>query len=298
MGRELTVVLDEGFSYFECPRWHDGRIWLSDFYTRQVVTIDADGRVAVIAEVPGQPSGLDWLPDGRLVVVSMRDKRLLRREPSSELVEHANLSRLVPELLNDMVIDDQGRAFVGNFGFDIMAGAPIRSTGLVRVHPDGTAAVAAEGLLFPNGSVILPDGRLVVAETLGQRLTAFSIDAEGQLSERSTWAAFGPPPDTDDLARALAGAKVAPDGMCADADGAIWVADAIGNRVLRVREGGEIVDEVTTGDLGVFACMLGGDDGRTLYLCAAPSFAEHERRDTRDAQLLSCRVDVPRAGRP
>jgi sugar lactone lactonase YvrE len=297
--RPLRTVLD-GMSYLECPRWHGGRLYISDFYTRRVVAVDLDGggEPETVAEVPGQPSGIGWLEDGTMLVVSMRDRRVLRvRDGATE--EHADLSALAPWHLNDMVVDAWGRAFVGNFGFDIMAGAPIRTASLVRVDPDGTATVAAEDLRFPNGCVIFPGGgTLVVAETLGGRLTAFDVGADGALSNRRPWAVLSDVPDTDDLGELIAGGGVAPDGMALDAEGAIWVADALGGRALRVREGGEIADEVTGGGLGVFACALGGADGTTLVLCAAPSFAEHERRDTREASLLACEVDVPRAGLP
>jgi sugar lactone lactonase YvrE len=296
MPRALSVVLD-GYSYLECPRWHDGRVWVSDFYTHAVVATDGQGHTEVVATVPNQPSGLGWLPDGRALIVSMRDRRLLRLEPSGELVEHADLSGLATEMLNDMAVDGLGRAYVGNFGFDLMNGAPIRSTFITRVDPDGSTQVAADDLLFPNGTVIF-DGTLVVAESFGQRLTAFDIAPDGDLENRRVWAAFGEAPTTDNVAEALTPGAVAPDGMCGDAEGAIWVADALGNRVLRLREGGEVLEEVSTGDLGVYACMLGGEDGCTLYLCVAPSFLEHERRESREAQLLSCRVDVPHAGLP
>src|SRR5689334_5216386 len=153
MPRALSVVLD-GYSFLECPRWHDGRVWVSDFYTHAVVASDGKGQTEVIATVPNQPSGLGWLPDGRLLIVSMRDRRLLRKEPSGEVVEHADLSGLASEMLNDMVVDATGRAYVGNFGFDLMSGAPIRSAAIIRVDPDGSAQVAADDLLFPNGTVI------------------------------------------------------------------------------------------------------------------------------------------------
>lgn len=297
VNRELSQVAD-GFSYLECPRWHDGRLWLSDFYTHRVLTVDGQGRTETVAEVPGQPSGLGWLPDGRLLVVSMRDRRLLRQEASGELVEHADLSGLAAHHLNDMVVDGSGRAWVGSFGFDLMAGDGVRATDLLRVDPDGSAAVAAQDLLFPNGAAVLPDGSLVVAETFGRRISAFTVGADGELRDRRTWASFGPPAEGPELDAFLAGGPGLPDGLCADEEGAVWVADAAGARVLRVREGGEVLEEVSTGDQGVFACMLGGEDRRTLYLCVAPSFAEHERRDTREGRLLSCRVDVPGAGLP
>jgi sugar lactone lactonase YvrE len=294
--RELTVVLD-GYSYLECPRWHDGRLWVSDFYTNQVVATDGRGDTQVAAEVPGQPSGLGFLPDGRALIVSMRDHRILVRGDSGELTEHADLSDAVPAVLNDMIVDERGRAYVGNFGFDLMSGAPLRYTTLTRVDPDGTVSTVAEDLGFPNGMVILPGGVLVVAETFAGRLTAFDVDEDGRLSNRRVWAQFGETPQTEDVGEALQRLQVAPDGICADAEGAIWVADPLHARVIRVGEGGEILDEIPTG-MGVYACMLGGDDGRTLFLCAAPSFAEHERRPVREAQLLAVRVEVPHAGLP
>ncbi|MFJ7214887.1 SMP-30/gluconolactonase/LRE family protein [Amycolatopsis sp. NPDC098790] len=293
--RQPAVVLD-GFSYLECPRWRDGRLWVSDFYTEKVVAIDERGGSEVVADVPGQPSGLGFLPDGRLLVVSMRDHRVLVRDEDGKLTEHADLSGVVSGVLNDMVVDGRGRAWVGNFGFDLMGGAPLRYTTLTRVDPDGGVAVAAEDLGFPNGMVILGDV-LVVAETFAGRLTAFDIGAGGELSGRRVWARFGETPGTQDVGEAVAALEVAPDGICADAEGAIWVADAVHNRVLRVEEGGRILEEVDAGT-GVFACMLGGGDGRTLFLCAAPSFAEHERRPVREAQLLAVRVEVPHAGLP
>ncbi|MDT7797470.1 MAG: hypothetical protein QOI78_903 [Actinomycetota bacterium] len=294
--RQPTVVAD-GFSYLECPRWHDGRLWVSDFYTEKVVAIDGRGGTEVVAEVPGQPSGLGFLPDGRLLVVSMRDHRLLVRDESGSLTEHADLSGVVSGVLNDMVVDDRGRAWVGNFGFDLMGGAPVRYTTLTRVDADGSVSVAAEELGFPNGMVLLPGNVLVVAETFAGRLTAFDIGEDGELSGRRVWAQFGETPQTDDVGEAVQLLEVAPDGICADAEGAIWVADAVHNRVIRVQEGGRILDEINPGT-GVFACMLGGDDGRTLFLCAAPSFPEHERRPVREAQLLSVDVEVPHAGLP
>lgn len=286
---ELRTVVD-GYTFFEGPRWHDGRLYVSDFYSHRVISVGADADVRVEAEVPEQPSGIGWLPDGRMLVVSMRDRRLLRREPSGELVTHADLYDLAPWHLNDMVVDARGRAYVGNFGFDLMGGDEPRTTGLIRVDPDGHAERVAEDLFFPNGSVITPDGRtLLVAETRGRCVTAFDIGPDGVLSGRRTWARFGTPPAAN---------AVRPDGMCLDAEGLLWVADAGGNRAVRVTEGGTIADEVPSGDLNIYACMLGGADGRTLYLCAAPSSAEAERRNTREARLLATEVGVPRAGLP
>jgi sugar lactone lactonase YvrE len=295
--RELTTVLD-GQAYLECPRWHDDRIWVVDFYTAEVVSAREDGSDRrVEAVVPEQPSGLGWLPDGRLLVVSMRDRRILRREPDGSLAVHADLSGHVDHHVNDMVVDGLGRAYVGNFGFDLMAGADIETTTLLRVDPDGSVHTVAEDLWFPNGSVITDDGVLLVDETFGNRVSAFDIAADGSLGPRRDWARFGELPPGRSLAEALPAGVVAADGCGLDAEGHLWVADALHGRAIRVREGGEIVDEVQTTS-GVFACMLGGADGRTLYLCSAPDFDEEARRNAREGALLAARVDVPRGGRP
>jgi sugar lactone lactonase YvrE len=297
--RAIRTVLD-GMSYLEGPRWHDGRLYVSDFYTGAIVAVDLDGGAEpeTVATVPEQPSGLGWMPDGSLLAVSMRDRRLLRFRDGGEPEVHADLADLAPWHLNDMVVDSQGRAFVGNFGFDLMAGGAIRTAAIIRIDADGTATVAAEDLRFPNGTVITPDARtLIVAETLGGRLTAFDLGDDGTLSNRRVWATLSPVVDTEDMGELIAAGGIAPDGTALDADGCVWAADALGGRVLRVRQGGEIVEEIAPGT-GVFACALGGAEGRTLVMCAAPSFAEHERRDTREAVLLACEVDVPRAGLP
>lgn len=295
--RTLTPVLD-GYSYLEGPRWHDGRLWLADFYTHKVIAVSPEGKVEDIATVPQQPSGLDWLPDGTLLIASMRDRKLLRLERSG-LVEHADLSGTTGGHVNDLVVDAQGRAYVGDFGFDLMGGGAFRGTNITRVDPDGTVSVAAEGLAFPNGAVITPDGStLIVDETFGNRVSAFDIHPDGSLGPRRDWANFGALPNTDDVQQLVAAASIGPDGNCLDADGAVWVADAIHHRVVRLAEGGEVLEEISTGEEGVFACMLGGDDGRTLYLCVAPNFDEGERSATRVGRLLSTPVDVPHAGRP
>jgi sugar lactone lactonase YvrE len=297
MARSFDVVLAE-MSYLECPRWHDGRIWAADFYTHRVLSAAEDGAdLRTEAEVPKQPSGLGWLPDGRLLVVSMRDATILRREPDGSLVVHADVHDLVGGHLNDMVVDAEGRAYVGNFGFDLMAGAPIEPATLIRVDPDGTATVVAEDLWFPNGNVITDEGVLLVDETFGNRVTAFDVGPDGSLANRRAWATFAEPVTTREVGEAIGQLVVAPDGCGLDAEGLLWVADAAHGRAVRVRPGGEIVDEVAPG-AGVFACMLGGADGRTLYLCAAPDFDEHARSASREAQLLATRVEVPHAGLP
>jgi sugar lactone lactonase YvrE len=295
-----TDVLLRGASFLEGPRWHDGRWWVSDFYRHAVLAVSPDGTEERVMEVPGQPSGLGWLPDGSLLVVSMRDHRVLRRSPSGEVSEHADIAAHCGGHANDMVVDARGHAFVGNFGFDLMGGADPRAATLVRVDPYGAVTVAAEDVVFPNGSVITPDGStLIVGETLACRYTAFSIAADGTLGDRRVWAQIAPSPPLGSFAEMLPLITVAPDGCCLDAEGHIWSADAVGARAIRVAPGGAVVDEVRApAGLGIFACMLGGDDGRTLALCAAPDYFEHLRRDAREAVLLTTGVEVPHAGMP
>ena len=197
--RKFETLID-GLSFTECPRWHDGRLYFSDFYTQRVLAVALDGTVETIAEAPGQPSGLGFLPDGRMLIVSMRDRKIMRRELDSSLVEYADLSSLAPWHLNDMLVDHEGRAWVGNFGFDLMGDAKITTTNLISVDRDGCARVAAEGLGFPNGMALTADdSTLIVAETFMNRLSAFDV-ASGELGERRTWAAFGDPPKSDEVA--------------------------------------------------------------------------------------------------
>lgn len=297
-GREIRVIVSN-MSYTECLRWRNGRLWFADFYTHAIYSVAADGSdLRVEVEVPAQPSGIGWLPDGRLVYVSMRDRRVMRREPDGTSVVHADVGEHVTGHPNDMVVDTQGRCWLGNFGFDLMGGADIETTGLLRIDVDGTVTRVAEDLWFPNGSVITPDGgTLLVDETFGNRISAFPIAADGSLGARRDWAVFGPVPATTVVLEAITTAVLAPDGCGLDADGCLWVADAIGGRVVRVAEGGEIVDTVSPGT-GVFACMLGGPDGRTLFMSCAPDFDEHARSAVREAEIRAIEVDVPHAGRP
>jgi sugar lactone lactonase YvrE len=297
--RKLETLL-EGGAFFEGPRWRDGRWWVSDFYRHLVMTVDAGGRTEDVMTVEQQPSGLGWMPDGSLLVVSMRDHKVLRRAPDGDLSEHADVSEFCGGHLNDVVVDADGRAYVGNFGFDLMGGAHPAATVLIRVDPDGTAAVAAEDLRFPNGSVITPDGRtLIVGETAGACYTAFTIGEGGTLSDRRTWGQMGFAPELGPLEETIPQLEYAPDGCALDADEHIWSADAVGARCCRIAPGGAIVEEIRAPDgLGIFACMLGGDDGRTLLLCAAPDFQEALRSKAREAVLLTTTVDVPHAGLP
>jgi sugar lactone lactonase YvrE len=298
MARTLETLADGG-TYFECPRWHDGRWWASDFYRHTVFTYDADSREEPVLEVEGQPSGLGWLPDGDLLVVSMKDRRVLRRAADGTVSEHADVSALTTGHLNDMIVDRQGRAYAGNFGFDLMGGGRPATASLVLIDPDGRASVAADDLWFPNGMVIADDGTLVVAETFGARFTAFTIEADGGLSDRRVWGQVEPTPEPGDTETMLGALTFAPDGCALDAEGHIWAANALGGVLCRVAPGGEIVEQVAMPDgLGVFACGLGGEDGRTLVACAAPDFDEAARSAAREAVLLATTVDVPRAGLP
>ena len=289
MKPEVTVVL-ENYTYLECPRWHSGRIWVSDFYSQQVISAEADGSdVRVEAEIPQQPSGLGWLPDGRLLVVSMRDQKILRREEDGSLVVHADLSSYVGANLNDMLVDAGGRAYVGNFGFDLMNLATPATANLLRVDPDGSVHVAAKDLYFPNGMAMTEDGELLVDETIGNRVSAFAVHPDGSLGKRRDWVKFAELPDMGDVTAALGQLVVAADGCCIDTDGTLWVADALGQRVVHLAHGKGIIDQLDF-DTGVFACGLGGDDGRTLFVCAAPDFNEHQRKVETAGKLLAVHV--------
>lgn len=287
------TTLAEGFHFLEAPRWRDGRLWFSDFYGHRVYSIREDGAdLRVEAEVPQQPSGLGWLPDGRLLIVSMRDRALLRREPDGALATHADLSRYATGHVNDMVVDDAGRAYVGNFGFDLMAGDPLEPSALHRVDPDGSVTQVADELWFPNGIVITGDSILLVVETFGNRVTGFDLTDNGELTNRRVWAEFGPLPNDRGVEQALAQLRVVGDGACLDESGGLWIADATGDRLIRVVEGGSITDEIRPGT-PVYACALGGTSGTTLFACAAPDFHEHARREARDARMLAISGGAP-----
>jgi len=249
----------------------------------RVLAVGLDGRVERILDVPTQPSGLGWLPDGRLLVVSMTDRKLLRVDPGG-LAVRADLSGIATFHCNDMVVDGQGRAYVGNFGWDYESGTPQRNAALALVHPDGRVVRAADDLAFPNGTVITPDGgTLIVAETFARCLTAFDVaPGDGTLSNRRLWASTDP---------------VFPDGICLDAEGAVWVASPLSNEVVRVREGGEITHHIATGRHAI-ACMLGGPDRRTLFILTADAIRREQTRPKRSARIETVHVDVPGAGLP
>ena len=278
----MTEVLVSGLAFGEGPRWHEGRLFLSDMHAHQVLAISDNGDTELIATIDQQPSGLGWLPDGDLLVVSMLDRKILRVAGNGVTV-HADLAHLASSHCNDMVVDRAGRAYVGNFGFDLFTRAERKPAELIRVDADGTAIVVATDLQFPNGAVITPDGStLIVAETMAARLTAFDIDPSGALTNRRLWAQLD---------------KAVPDGICLDAQSAIWVASPSSNEALRVREGGEVTDRVPT-ESGAYACMLGGIDGKRLFILTSGSSEPDVCRTERSAQVEYVDVAVAHAGQP
>jgi sugar lactone lactonase YvrE len=292
MGRQ-TRVLTDGVYFGEGPRWRDGRLWFSDFYAHAVKSVSLAGDVRTEVEIDDQPSGLGWAPDGSLLIVSMTKRRVLRRAPDGAISVHADLGHVATFHCNDMVVDSQGGAYVGNFGFDLDAAIHARgvpdvlanhpTAKLAYVAPDGQVRIAAEDMHFPNGPVITPDGKtLIVGETLAAALTAFDIGPNGDLSNRRVWAPLTP---------------AVPDGICLDAEGCIWVANPIAPQCLRVAEGGEVKEVIDTA-APCYACMLGGDDGKTLFMLTASSSDAHQAAASPSGRILVADVESPRAGRP
>ena len=276
---ELRVLVT-GRGLVEAPRWHDGRLYFSDWTAGEVLAVDADGRTEVVARVASLPLCSAWLPDGRLLIVSSADGLLLRREPDGTLQTHADLGG---PGWNDIVVDGRGNAYVNSVGFDMTAGEAVRPGHVVLVTADGTVRRVAGDLAFPNGMAVTADNAtLLVAESYGPRLTAFAIGAGGELSGR----------------RVFAELEDAPDGICVDAEGAVWSATVPGRRCVRVAEGGRVLQTVDV-DRGCFACALGGPDRRTLFVTAAewrPDLPELVPAGS--GQVCSARVSVPGAGWP
>ena len=296
MTRELTTIAN-GFCFLEAPRWHADRLWFSDIFDHKVYSVAADGSGRrVEARTPGHPCGIDFDNDGRLLIVLMQEREVLVRQSTGELRSLARLEG-VPGPLNDLTVGPNGNLYIGAVGFDPSSGDPIRTGSLVRVSPNGEIATVAEDLWYPNGIAIANDETLIMAESFGNRISSFTIEPDGRLTARRTFARFGPEPRTSAVADALAELVVTPDGCCLDAEDGLWVADAIHNRALRVTERDGITDTIDI-DAGVFACMLGGGDGHTLYLCVAPDADPTARLAGRQARLLAVCVDAPRAGRP
>jgi sugar lactone lactonase YvrE len=299
-------VLIDGLRFGEGPRWYRGRLYFSDMHAGTVHSVGLDGSTTTLAKVAKSPSGLGFDPEGRMLVVSMQDQRVLRSTSAVSGTEpvvlepFADLSGFTSALCNDMVVDAQGRAYVGNFGFGLFDKEPVRSTCLVLVTPDGTGRVVADELFFPNGMVITPDGKtLIVAETFASRLSAFDIASDGSLEKR----------------RVFAQLQVFPDGICLDAEGCVWVANPTpAGGFVRIAEGGVVRDQISAqaevdapapagafadGEKGRagYACMLGGDDRRTLFLLEAFS-SRPKDGVVGNARIRCVEVDVPGAGRP
>jgi sugar lactone lactonase YvrE len=278
-------LLLDGLRFGESPRWHEGRLWLSNWIAQEIVAVDLDGDSEVVMRGPTPiPFSIDWLPDGRLLVVSGPERLVLRREPDGSLVTHADLTVVSDHGFNEIVVDGRGNVFVNGPGFDMMSGAP-PAPGLVAVvTPDGAVRKVAGGVMFPNGMAVTPDdATLIVAESYAGRLTAFDIGAGGELSDGRVWADLG---------------DGVPDGICIDAEGAVWYADVPNRRCVRVREGGEVLDTIAL-DRGCFACMLGGPDGRTLFMVAAEWRGPAAMADQEPTgHVLTVTAPAPRAGRP
>lgn len=288
-------TLAEGIYFGEGPRWHDGRLWFSDFYSSRVCSVSLEGDLRTELEVEGRPSGLGWMPDGSLLVVRMELREVWRRWPDGRFERHADLTGHSAFLCNDMVVDSQGRAYVGNFGFDLDAELRARGaesviadhpkTCLALVQPDGSVCDAAPGELFsfPNGMIITEDETtLVVGETLGGRLTALSIGADGGLSIRRNYAVTWP--------------RV-PDGICQDSTGAIWIANPLTPECALIEPRGRVLEVIETG-LPCYACMLGGPEGRHLFMLVAPSSDATEAAKAPLGKVLVAEVDAGRTGWP
>ncbi len=285
--RQLTTLVED-LTFGEGPRWRDGFLYFSDFYDCMVKRVSLGGVVETVVDVPQQPSGLGWLPDGRMLIVSMIDQKLMVFDGSS-LTEYADLSAHATHHCNDMVVDDHGNAYIGNFGFDSSKGEDVKTTNLILVRPDQSVEVAADDLSFPNGTVITPDGKtLIIGETYGACLTAFDINDDASLSNRRLWADLTPlQPENPPV----------PDGMCLDEEGGIWVASPTTKEVLRMGENGTLLERISL-DRGAFACMLGGDDGKTLFIVTCKTSIAERCVSERSGRIEICKVDHAAAGKP
>jgi sugar lactone lactonase YvrE len=276
---ELTTLLG-GRAFLEGPRWHDGALWVSDMHAHEVLRVTMDGKHEVVAALESPPSGLGWLPDGGMLVVAMDERRVLRLDDGT-LAEHADCRADAPHEINDMVVDRHGHAFVSQFGYDHHGGAKLQRAPVLRVDPDGSVHQATDGLRMANGMVITADGgTLVVAESAGRRLIGFDLADDGSLSSEREWADL---PEGD-----------YPDGICIDAEDAVWIAGPASDRFVRVREGGEVLDVVECPGRHAIACAIGGDDGHTLFCCTSPTQGQpDESRAQRGAKVEITQVAVP-----
>lgn len=277
--RDDASVLAAGLVFPEDPRWRNDRLYFSDIHGGMVRSMTLDGALTILAELPHHPSGLGWSAGGDLLIVSMMDRRLMRLH-EGRLEPYADLSGLAEGPCNDMITDAQGNAYVGDIGYEYHGVVQPKNGRLIRVDTSGKATAAAEDMVCPNGIRFTPDGRtLIVAESFANRLTAFRVTDSGALVERRVFAELG---------------NCVPDGICLDAEGAVWVADAASSSVFRVFEGGRIAQTIHTGALKAFACELGGPDGRHLFICAAPQTGA-KNRELRQGAIMLAMIDVPSA---
>ena len=275
-------VLASGLVFGESPRWHSGRLWFVDFGAQEVGAVDLQGNRELIERMPSMPMGLGFVPDGRLLIVAVREAKLLRRELDGSLASYADLSVLSKQPWGELVVDGRGNAYVGNLGFEF-PGGEFAPGSLALVRPDGTLRQVADGVAFPNGMAVTPDNStLILAESYGHRLTAFDMAPDGSLSNRRLWADLG---------------DAFPDGICLDAEGAVWYADVPGKHCVRVREGGEVLQTIEF-DRGCFACALGGEDGTTLFVMAAEFGGASNAAPGRTGQVLAVEAPAPGAGWP
>ena len=282
MSQYRATTLADGLAFPEGPRWHDGRLWFTDQHARRICALTPDGGLESIAETTDLPGGLGWLPDGRLLVVYMTERRIMQWE-GGRFSTYADLSRLASFHCNDMVVDRNGRVYAGNFGFDLHGGAAVGPAELIQIDPDGRGRVVSRDVVFPNGSVLTPDGgTLLVAETFGHRIRAFALDAHGCTGAPTVWAELG---------------ETTPDGICLDADDHLWIASPGTQTLLRVQPGGAVVDDcATTGT--PYACMLGGEDRQTLFICTSETDDPKQAAARRSGRIEQARVAVPGAGIP
>lgn len=307
----MFTLLAKNLNYGEGPRWHDNKLWFSDFFQHAVMTVDHSGKIEKIVEIPNQPSGLGWLPNGDLLIVSMLDRKIMKFS-NNVLSLHSDLSDLTPFRCNDMVVDKDGHAYVGNFG-SLHHSKDVKPTCLIHVDPDGKAKIVATKLDFPNGTVITPDGKkLIIGETYAGRLTSFDIGLDKKLSNRKVWAKMMPTWYYIGVRFILAKIYTmlniklregnitpfpVPDGICLDSNKGVWIASPTTSEVIRIEEGGIITDRLETPDRA-FACMLGGDDGKTLFVMTAKTSIPEEASSEKNGKIYTTRVKFSGAGYP
>jgi sugar lactone lactonase YvrE len=283
MKESSTTVFADDFVFLEGPRWRGDKLWLSDIHGHAVYTLTMDGQRSKVVDVPGKPSGIGFLPDGTPLIISMHDRQLMKLI-NGKLERHADLSALCPYEINDMVVDKKGNAYVGNIGFDLLNQEKFKPTNFVLVTANGDVREVATDLAVPNGPVVTPDGKtLIVAESWAQRLTAFTINDDGSLSDRRVFADLG---------------DAAPDGICLDAEGAVWLAAFNQDHFIRVLEGGEITHRVKVVKRSPVACTLGGPDGCTLFGLTYQGSIQDMGRGKAASRVEIAQVDVPASGSP